>query len=587
LRIEVLREIPEDDRLRSGWNRLVHEVETAEVFYTYEWALSVQRAYGKSLVPLLALGWEDEQLVGVASLATDARHMKAFFLAANTADYCDFLSHPADRPRFVLGALEQIRELGIKHIVFANLPADSATSSILRSASRACGYHRMERHGYWCAQVKLGSVAERMEVRLSSTGRKTLRRCLNSLSKEGEVKLRSLRNWDDVSEVLPKFSRAHVARFLATNRISNLCRPERRAFLQELSWQFSGSNILALSQLMVGDQPVAWNYGFQFEGSWFWYQPTFESRWERDSPGLCLLSKILFEASENSAIQVVDLGLGAEGYKERFATTARQTLHVTLNARKRDHVKDLVRHHAAELLKKSPSVEQFARAIRRQIQLRRKQISQFGFLEHGLTLGRRLWRQCFGQEQVLLYVWSRTTSALAPRGNESLVEIDLDLLADAAIHYFDDQDTLNYLLRSASRLHSEQPRGFALLNEASVPVHFCWASPFRDFNMAELKVSVSVAGDDASVIYDCWTPPALRGQNLYSNAISHTAELLASEGRVPWIFSAAENRASIRGIEKSGFRRQGVLVQNKHFFVRTLRPQPAANTPPSFSLRAS
>ena len=63
---------------------------------------------------------------------------------------------------------------------------------------------------------------------------------------------------------------------------------------------------------------MAWNYGFQFHGSWFIYQATFDRRQEEHSPGHCLLSRIVTEACDMDAMKVVDLGLGAEGYKERF-----------------------------------------------------------------------------------------------------------------------------------------------------------------------------------------------------------------------------------------------------------------------------
>jgi len=589
LRIELLREIPEDHRLQDEWNRLVHEMETAEVFYTYEWALSVQRAYAKSLTPLLALAWEGDRLVGVASLATEPQaRNEASFLASNTADYCDFLSHPANRSRFVRAILQKLRDHGIRTIVLANLPADSATVPALSNASAAHDYHRLQRHAYWCAQVRLDSVEDRVEINRSCTGRKTVRRCLNSLARAGDVSLRHLRSGGDISGALPAFSRAHVARFLATQRISNLSRPDRRAFLEELARQFSSSGVLLLSQLRVGGQPVAWNYGFQFAGSWFWYQPTFESRWERDSPGLCLLAKILSQASQESSISVVDLGLGAEGYKERFATASRETLHVTLSDRTRDHVKHSARYHLAETLKKSPRAERLARKVRRQIHQRRAQMAKAGLINCASSLTKRLLRRCFGQEQVWLYIWPFSGSAVSPDcRDDSLVEIDLDLLAAAAMQYFDDSETLNYLLRSAARLQSDRSRGFALLNESKVPVHFCWVTPFQDFEMAELKSSVSLPNTDASVIYDCWTPRELRGRNLYATAIMRAAELLAAEGRVAWIFSAAENRPSIRGIEKAGFQRNGTLVQNKQFFVRTLHHRTAVVSPASVGFKAS
>ena len=91
---------------------------------------------------------------------------------------------------------------------------------------------------------------------------------------------------------------AHVARFLATGRISNIATAQRRVFLSELARLLSGSGWLALSRMLVADRPIAWNYGFCFHGSWFWYQPTFDSSYERLSPGYCLLSRIISEACD-------------------------------------------------------------------------------------------------------------------------------------------------------------------------------------------------------------------------------------------------------------------------------------------------
>jgi CelD/BcsL family acetyltransferase involved in cellulose biosynthesis len=112
---------------------------------------------------------------------------------------------------------------------------------------------------------------------------------------------------------------------------------------------------------MIADQPVAWNYGFQFHGSWFWYQPTFDSRHEENSPGYCLLSRIVIEACDRDEMKVVDLGLGAEGYKERFGSTTRQTLYVTATKSWGRHLREIARYRTASALKWSPKVESAVR----------------------------------------------------------------------------------------------------------------------------------------------------------------------------------------------------------------------------------
>ncbi len=50
LRIVMHREIPDDPTLRRQWNELLGQMEQPQVFYTYEWALAVDRAYHESLM---------------------------------------------------------------------------------------------------------------------------------------------------------------------------------------------------------------------------------------------------------------------------------------------------------------------------------------------------------------------------------------------------------------------------------------------------------------------------------------------------------------------------------------------------------
>ena len=157
--------------------------------------------------------------------------------------------------------------------------------------------------------------------------------------------------------------RAHIARFSAAGRMSNLTNPQRQSFLAELARLLSPQGGIVLSRLRVGDHPVAWNYGFQFCGSWFYYQPTFDSDWRQYSPGFCLLSKIVEAACDDPEIERIDMGLGDENYKKRFATGARQTLDLTVTASTARYLKDAVRYHVAAAIKSSPRLEHGVRRV--------------------------------------------------------------------------------------------------------------------------------------------------------------------------------------------------------------------------------
>jgi CelD/BcsL family acetyltransferase involved in cellulose biosynthesis len=360
----VHREIPDDQQLRDQWNGLVLQMEHPEVFYTYEWASAVNRAYRSVMKTLLILAYDGEALVGVAALATDAADSQTSFLAGNTADYCDFISHPGRRAEFVSTVLGDLATLDLPMLRLANLPVDSLTSRVLRDAAGQNAYRVFSRPAYQCARVTLTSSEHRQKLKQTAVKRKSFRYYLKGLEKKGRVTVDHLKQWSSVRDELPRFIQAHVARFEAGGRkSSNLASAERQVFLTILAELLSASGWLVLTCLRVGEQTVAWNYGFEFGDSWFYYQPTFDAGWREFSPGFCLLTKILEQACDIPKISVLDLGLGEESYKGRFATGYRQTLHATITDSATVHVREKLRYHAASAVKSSRRLEGWVRRL--------------------------------------------------------------------------------------------------------------------------------------------------------------------------------------------------------------------------------
>ena len=232
MRLVLHREIPDDNILARQWNQLVEQMEFPEVFYTYEWSLAVSRAYRDSITPLLMLAYEEDSLVGVAALATDKTRSEAFFLAGTTADYCDFVSSPEFRQKFVQCFLSQLRMLGTSMLVLPNLPADSATARGFARSVNLEAYNLFSQPAFLCAQVSLQTADQRALV-AHSLRHKRERRYLKSLAAKVPVVLDHLRSWEEIAAALPSFTKAHVARFSASGRNSNLDNPQRVVFLSE------------------------------------------------------------------------------------------------------------------------------------------------------------------------------------------------------------------------------------------------------------------------------------------------------------------------------------------------------------------
>jgi CelD/BcsL family acetyltransferase involved in cellulose biosynthesis len=557
----LLKEIPEDANLRQQWNALVQCVDRPQVFYTYEWSLAVQRAYHRTLRPLLFLAYDDNRsLCGVASLAAGVEG-RVSFLCATTGDYCDFIGLPEHKAAFVTGVLAELKTKGIGDITLTNLPADSNTVDAIRNASPQAGYRYFARTAYHCAQVSLAKLEHRPgEDKPVLPRKKMLRRFLNAMGREAPVRLDHARSWDAVEPILPQFIQSHVARFLVTGSISNLACPERRVFLEELAKLLSASGWLALTRMMSGESSFAWNYGFEFQDTWFWYQPTFDSLLEKYSPGFCLLAKLIEEAADNPALKTIDLGLGAEEYKERFANQSRETLYVTLRASPWRHGREILRYRAAEIIKTSPRLEAGARAVTARWRRMRQSVGRDGIAATLQRLAKRAGAFLWSEDEVRFF---ELRGAILPDLSATLVPLDLKHIAAATSQYIDEPSTLAYLLRSASRLHDGSAKGFGLIDAKGVLLHFAWVTAFEKFFLAELNAKVDGPSAGCIMIFDCWTPVSARGHGYYAQTVSRIAQRLRDKGETPWIFSAASNVPSVRGLERAGFQRRYSLVRQQ------------------------
>ena len=543
------KELPDDEQFRESWRNLLVLVDQPQVFYTPEWASAVSRSYSLTVKPLLFCAFDNEQLVGVAALAADYALGEARFLAGTTADYCDFICINRFRRQFIDLVLEQLENFNLPTLILANLPEDSGTLKTFPSVARPRGYAVLARPAYSCARVTFNSVKVRAELKDIATRKQVVRRHMKALAKLGSVQVRHITDRDGIEAALPDFVNLHVSRFLSTGRISNLAMAERRAFLRELGRQLSNDGGIVLSQLIVGDRAIAWNYGFRYADSWFWYQPTFAEEFQQYSPGLCLLAKILERACDEPQIGVLDLGLGAEEYKERWANSSRETLHVTASRSPGTFFREMLRYHATRELDRVPGLSKIVRkGFSKVVQLRQ---------HHGDVQGvtqaskQRIVSQLQPRPQIVFF--ESIAAGGDSKTDRKIVPTTLAVLAQAAVQYDQDAETHQYLLRSASRMRQREFQGFAALNHDDVPVHFCWVAPFTDFYVSELKRKLSSPRSNSVLIFDCWTPRAVRGAGHYSATIECIAREYQQSGRNVWIFAAETSDASLRGIRRAGF----------------------------------
>ncbi len=559
--VTVLKDIPEEDpNLSEAWNELVLAMENREVFFTYQWALAASRSFRTRLSTLLLLMYQANALIGVAALGIDPKCPEtAFFLTSSTADYCDVVSSPSNRRAVLLALLEEIKKLGVRDLVLANFPADSRTLQEFPGAARSCNFYVASRATHSCGVVQFSSQEQREMLLQTVARRNREKRGLKRLTGLGSVRVVHLTRPEQIGTSLEAIMSSQIARFLASDRVSPLLSSERRAFLRHLNGLLSQAGWLKVSQLEINEKPVAWNYGFRFGGSWFWYLPTFEMEYEHVSPGSCLLRLLVEEGAQDATLQRLDLGLGNEPYKERFANNHRQTRYVHLSREFPRHLMSMARQTASRAADRFPSFSNKLRHVRTYFRAVASRVNEAGFGEIARLSVRTLTRYLASVDEVLLFEAeghkTESTLQLAPLTRKHLVE--------ASILNASDPQTLDYLMRCAKRMLRQSASGFVLQDESEKPVHFLWTTSYNGFSLSEIDYALDPQPADAVMIFDCWTPAANRARSYYATAIRQAAAQLQRAGKTAWIFSGGTNVSSLRGIRKAGFAYRFSLVRQK------------------------
>lgn len=563
VRVTVLKEIPQDADLSEAWNTLVLSMENPEVFFTYQWALAASRGFQGSFSTLLFLVYDFEQLVGVAALAVGPKAPRAaFFLTSSSADYCDIVSAPENRAAVLVALLEEIQKLGLSDVVLANVPSNSATLKELPDIAASRHFYVASRTAYDCGVVQLGGDEQRENVLRTVTGKGRERRALKKLETLGSVNVIHLTEPDQIGTSLESIISAQISRFLASNRVSPLVGPERRAFLQQLSSLLSRSGWLKISQLEIDGRPVAWNYGFRFGGSWFWYLPTFQMQYEHVSPGSCLLRLLVEEGAKDASVKMLDLGLGDEPYKERFANTMRQTRYVHLSRGLNRHVASIGRQMVSSAAARFPELGDKIREARTFCQAVASRLHANGWVATARQSLRKAVRSVAFEDEVLLF---EAPEAQLDDVGIQLAPLTWEHLVEASISNAGDEATLRYLMRCARRLKKSIASGFLLQDDAGRPIHFLWIDKYDGFRLAEIDHTLESSSVEAAMIFDCWTPVADRGRGHYAMSIRAAAAILRKETRAAWIFSGASNVPSLRSILKAGFLYRFSLSRRRRF----------------------
>lgn len=313
----------------QAWNALAAGSATNSIFQTHQWARAWCNTLGHGRESLFVTAADASGTVGVAPLTVErgpARERVLRFVGDGRSDYCDLLA-PAGDPAPAAAMLQALLASDRWDVIdLSNVPSQSQTVNVVRSLCARARLPFILEDQYVCPTLLIeGHERHAMEI----MNKPSLRRPVNYFKRTGRFVCRDLTTAAEVEPLLETFFAQHVARWEGTGSLSLFVSPANRAFYRELTRTLAAADWLLFTSVELDDRPIAFHFGFDYQGAMTWYKPCFDVAYASKSPGLALVSHLIRRAIETKRREL-DFTVGDEAFKRRFTTAMRKTVHIQI-----------------------------------------------------------------------------------------------------------------------------------------------------------------------------------------------------------------------------------------------------------------
>lgn len=322
LAIEIIVDSPSFRDIREDWNALAAET-GASIFQTWEWSWHWWKANSKGKKLSILTVRDGLKLIAIAPLYRSSSHLGLpikviSFLGTGGTDYLGIIATRGDGGTALSFLLDYLFDLtGWDAIDLQQLPVDHGTvAGLIQEKAIVTGLVCVFEAQDACYSLSLPGSWEEYIAGLSKKFRWNVQYYSRRLEREHEVSFR-LSNKETVKEDIELFFKLHQKRFLDKKKPGAYLNPKFRKFHAGLAADLCESDWLRLYFLEINGDPVAALYGFQFEGSFYYYLGGFEPDWGCMSVSTVLIGKSI-ENSIGEGLNTFDFLRGQEPYKQKW-----------------------------------------------------------------------------------------------------------------------------------------------------------------------------------------------------------------------------------------------------------------------------
>jgi CelD/BcsL family acetyltransferase involved in cellulose biosynthesis len=540
------------------WRSLAESAKKVTVFQAPDFVLTWYEVYEPDYEPLLILGrWPDGRLAGVMPLATSRQHPGSLvFAGAEHAEYAGWVADISLEEEFPAACVAHLRDLGLFRGTWRWkwLGPGTGLGWLEHPALRSRGIAAHVRE-----TVNPVLVLNHPDTaRYFAKSKKNYRRKMNRLRASGEVRLLQLDADTLTGELFERLTTIYDVRQCARYGVAPFAEdPLKGPFHRRLIERAPAS--ARLFALVAGPEPVAFHFTVIDRLRAIYCMSPFDHRYLSCSPGK-LISDLVADALAERGIDEIDLTPGGE-YKEELANK-RETLHApTLFASRRQArvvwAREAARRRLRDLARRlGMTREQLERG--RALVARARGRSPLALAAAGLRAVRR-W--AWSRDVMRLYRIDRSQWIDDPAASRR-VEIQKNRL-EAFLRYSGSSrwHSRQHVIGQATRRLEGGEHCYTIVQDG-VLAHSAWLQLGAEaITLSEIGAAHRLP-PNSGVLYDAYTEPAARGRGLHGLSLrQRVRDAFAMGADRVFIASQESNRASLSGIEASGFRLDRRLIR--------------------------
>ena len=554
--IEVVQLHSINDIPRDEWNGLVKQSEFDNIFLTHEWMTSWWDIFGADYELLLYAAKENDILLGLAPMMIHSRIME--FVSTGEADYSDFIATSERKSEVLKAFFDQFHKVRKRFdlMILENIPDRSITPQFLRDYGR--NLFPMMRD--WISnQCPALIIRGNEEFVLSCLRKNDVKTRFNYLNKNGKLEYKIAETPDEILRELDTLFKLHEERRFIAGGQSKFDNPKPREFYKKLIDVMLPLGWLRFDSLKFNDEPLAYHFGFYYGDTLYHYTPTFNLDYYKRSPGTVIIKFMIEDCLKRNAKEF-DFTRGAEQYKKRFANLSRDNFRFEIYtnpiawniANWTSSIKEWLKNRHPRILSKLKSGLNSARIsdIKNEIKY---SIQKNGILRTVFKIA---------QASIGDFIYHSSTAIIFRKtlGDETTAQNSSFTIREGRL------SDLYGIVEGRTQLRRRQflPLAFQRLNDGerlfvveknNRIVHYSWAITTNKFDLIEIRSHYNLE-NKVGYIYHCFTIDDARGYGIYPAVLRHICEVFKSDGlQEVYIYCMDKNIASMKGIEKAGFKR--------------------------------